>query len=106
MNDLPELLELGVVTEEVEVAEASLTTSCCSCNGGSSLRTGAASATSTLSLLGCEIEEIDALAAFFTTTGGGTTGSWGSSSSLLGRSRAGLLLWLLLEIVRDTLQGN
>lgn len=101
LDDLTELLELSVVSEEVQVAEATLGGGSGSCSGGGLGVAGGgatsttAATTTTTTRLGSKIEEVDVAVI---TAGGRTTGR------LSGRRSSGLsLCLLLLDVFGDAL---
>jgi len=114
LHDLAELLELGVVPKEIQIAETLTltTTGGGGSHSGSSLSTTAAATAATtttasalaLLLLSCQVEQVDALALLTTSRSVATLGN--------GRGRGGstcllllLLLRLLLQIFRNPLFG-
>lgn len=122
LDNLAELLELGIVAEEVEVTKtlASARTTCCCRSGGGCCCTCAsttASATgtdsTTTSLLRGEVEQVDTVVVFVTLgNSSGNSGSCGfvgrgiaSGGSSSGRClcRLSRLGWLLLQVVGNTL---
>lgn len=100
LYELTHLLELGVVTEEIEVAEtSSLSTSSLSTTTGTT-------STSAVADLGSKIEKVD-LVVIVTAGSSGGSGLGGGGSSSGSTSRSGRRLTrgsLLLEVGRNTLQ--
>jgi hypothetical protein len=97
LHDLAELLELGVVAEEVEVAQS--TTGCCCCGSCSSCSeeiscssTSGCTASSSTGC-GCGLEKIDGFFTTFTTFRSKCSGGWRCG---LSTSRRGSLSLFLL----------
>lgn len=95
LDDLAQLLELGIVTQEIEVAQALLTAGGSSCDGSSRIRLSTTrTSTGSRALSGSEVKEVD-----WTIV---TTGRWGGGSR--GRSRGGLTSrGRLFNVVGNTL---
>lgn len=102
LDDLAKLLELGIVSEEVQVAESLLT----SCGGGRRNGCGGigcaagSRGAATLSMLRCQIEEIDVAIIVKACWGGTGRGGGGRLFGGLALCRGGLLL---LKILGDAL---
>lgn len=108
LDDLSQLLELRVISEEIEVAKSSAGGASCACTSSSSSKqvsrstySGTTTGTTSLSSLGSLLEEVDGLITTFSAwIWGGNCGSCGGGSS--SGSSGGLSLFLL-EVLGDAL---
>jgi hypothetical protein len=107
LDDLAELLELGVITEEIKVAKSTSACSGCCCSSGSekiscSSTSGCTAASCTS--LSCGLEKIDWLLTTFSTCGSRRSGGR-RTPSLTTSSGCGLSLFLL-QTFWDALKRN
>jgi hypothetical protein len=96
LHDLTKLLELGIVTEEIEVAKSTTGCGCCcSCSSRSeeiSCSTASTCSTSSTGCGCCLLEKVDWFLSAFTTFASWRSGGWGSGLTASSWSRLSLFL--------------